>query len=443
MEPRAQPTGLPAVARGASRSDLEVRRGVALIPRLSGRRRAVEGCRFGESHVSRRQALVLRPRGVMLPPPRLAFGAHKTALGGDGDMADARYRLLGGPGSPYSLKVRAALRARRIAHDWIVPPGFLGTAGELAEAGKGMIPVMQTPEGAYWADSTPMILALEERHEGRSLLPTWRRDRFLARLIEEFADEWLVLVMFDYRWDAEVDQDFCARRQMAGWLGAMPKPQFEALVERFRLRQTEQLARLGSRETNRPLLRETYVEVLAAMEAQLEVSRFLFGGRPSVADIGLYGQLSQCAIDPSASAVMRRQAIRTFQWVHDVDDASGVEGEWRSPSEPISPGVVRILKLVSDVLLPLMTATEAATRSGADTVRLELRGQPFEARTNPYKAHCLGWLRLALEEALAEGAEDLEAVLREHGCWDALQIPQGAPRPRPMTAPEEARRTSR
>ena len=94
------------------------------------------------------------------------------------------------PGSPYSLKLRAALRYRRIPHNWIVPPGYLGEGGELKAADKGMIPVLQLPDGRYWADSTPMILALETRHPGvRSLLPDDPTDRFLALLIEDFADE--------------------------------------------------------------------------------------------------------------------------------------------------------------------------------------------------------------------------------------------------------------
>jgi glutathione S-transferase len=355
--------------------------------------------------------------------------------------AEGRYRILGGPGSPYSLKLRAAFRYRRIAHNWIVPPGYLGEGGELKAADKGMIPVLQLSDGRYWSDSTPMILALEERHPGqRSLLPDDPADRFLALLIEDFADEWLVLPLFDYRWDAELDQDFCARRQMAGWLAAMPEADFNVVIEHFRARQTGVLKRMGDREINRPLLRSTYPEVLAAIEAQLEVSRFLFGGRPSIGDIGLFGQLSQMAIDPSASAIMRGQAVRAFQWVQDLDDASGIEGEWRDPAQPAGPGVERLLNLIGEVFLPFMVANSAAVAAGEPEVRVTLRGLPMVARANRYKAICLGWLKLALAEAVAAGASGLEERLRGHGAWAPLQLAPGEAETIPPMSPESAGR---
>ena len=355
--------------------------------------------------------------------------------------AAGRYRILGGPGSPYSLKLRAALRYRRIPHDWIVPTGYLAEAGELKAAAKGMIPVLNLPDGRYWADSTPMILALERMRPGaRSLLPSDPAQRFLARLIEDFADEWLVLPMFDYRWDAEVDQDFCARRQMAGWLGAMPTAEFDAVIERFRKRQTGVLARMGDRSINRPLLRATYRDVLAAIEAQLEVERFLFGGRPSLADIGLFGQLSQCAIDPSASAIMRSEAVRTFQWVQDLDDASGIEGEWRDAQLPHAPGVDRLLALIGEVFLPYMAANADAVRAGEPVVRVQVRGLPLEIRANAYRSDCLGWLKLALAEALAAGAAGLEDTLARHGCWLPLQLAPGEAAQVPELSPEAAGR---
>jgi glutathione S-transferase len=334
-----------------------------------------------------------------------------------------RYRVLGGPGSPYSMKMRAILRHRRLPHDWIVLPGYIGSDGELKKAGKGIIPVVQAPDGEYWADTTPMNLELDRRHPGRrSVLPDDAGDRFLSLLIEDFADEWLVLALFDLRWGSEIDQEFCARRQMAGWLGALPKAQFDATVERFKNRQTQLLASMGDRSANRPVLRSTYVEVLSALEAQLEVSRFLFGSRPSIADFALFGQLSQCAIDPSASSIMRADAVRTFQWAQDMDDTSGIEGNWREPGVPLGPGVDRLMITIRDVYLPFMVANAKTVERGGDKVSLELRGMPMSARANRYKQRCLGSLKLALADALACGATELEDTLRRYDCWDALQL---------------------
>ena len=248
--------------------------------------------------------------------------------------------------------------------------------------------------------------------------------------------------MFDYRWDAEQDQAFCSRRQMAGWLGAMPAAQFDGIIARFRDRQTKVLASMGDREVNRPLLRATYPEVLAAIEAQLESERYLFGGRPSIGDIGLFAQLSQCAIDPSASAIMRRDAVRTFQWVQDLDDASGIEGAWRDPAAPLGAGVSALLTLIGEVYLPFLVANAAAVQAhpaladGGGAVSrtaegavgrfsVQLRGLPMVATANRYKANCLGWLKLALDAVQGPARTRLEAILRAHGCWEALQLAPG------------------
>ncbi|KAI9003403.1 hypothetical protein DFJ74DRAFT_694744 [Hyaloraphidium curvatum] len=336
------------------------------------------------------------------------------------------FRILGGPGSPFSLKLRAAFRARRIPHTFAVPQGYLASSGELKTADKGIIPVLQVPGGAYWSDTTPIMEELERLYPGqRSLLPDDPVDRFLARLIEDFADEVLVYAMFDYRWHLERDQAWCSRRQMAGWLGAIPAEAFDKAVAQFRGRQTNILARLGDADLNRPFCRHMFVTVLEAIELQLNQSRFLFGSRPSVADIGLYGMLSQLAIDPTASDVLKYKHVRAFQWVQDVDDLSGMDGSWRNPGEPLGQGTRALLDLVAKTYVPLMKANAAALLAGKRKVEVELAGFPVAAVAVPYKLKCWNWTRLALAEAVEAGAPDLEATLRELGIWEALQFAPG------------------
>ncbi len=66
-----------------------------------------------------------------------------------------RYRIFGGPGSPYSHKMRAVMRYRRIPHDWVIMlSGWDGTGQteKLRRFGKQMLPIVQFPDGTPWTD---------------------------------------------------------------------------------------------------------------------------------------------------------------------------------------------------------------------------------------------------------------------------------------------------
>lgn len=350
-------------------------------------------------------------------------------------MTPQTYRLLGGPGSPYSLKMRAALRYRRLPHVWVVPQGYINQGGELAAAGKTTIPVLQLPEdGRYWADSTPMIYALEQRHPGqRSLIPSDPADAFLAHLIEDFADELLVLPMFAHRWGFEADRQFCPRRQLTGWMGAAPTEIFEAYVAQFTQRQVNLLQVLGGME-NLPVYEHIYHGVLRQIEMLLTEQRYLFGTRPSLAEMGLFGQLSQCAIDSTASDYMKRHAPRAFQWVQDLDDASGVDGAWRQPGEAAPAALAGLLTLVVQTYLPYAEAQVEAVECGEQQISVALAGLPFTGSVRPYTATSLLWLKAEYAElddvARARVDSVLGAAAAEVLRWgerEALQVPPHVP----------------
>ena len=133
------------------------------------------------------------------------------------------YQLKGAIGSPYSMKMRAVLRYRRIPFVW--QGGLAGFIAAQAMKAK-VVPVLVTPEGEAWNDSTRLIQQLEAWHPGaRSLVPTDPGVAFLSLLLEDMADEWLSRAMYLYRWARPVDQE-----QMSRWLafdavrGAVPMP---------------------------------------------------------------------------------------------------------------------------------------------------------------------------------------------------------------------------
>ncbi|MGB7406258.1 MAG: glutathione S-transferase N-terminal domain-containing protein, partial [Pacificimonas sp.] len=125
-------------------------------------------------------------------------------------MTDS-YKIYGAIASPYSIKMRAVMRYRRLPHIFI--DEAVARAAALKDVKVPVIPVIEFPDGTRRNDSTPLIYELEQRHSERSIIPTDPGHAFLAYLIEDFADEWMTKPMFLYRWRAEADQE-----QVSRWL---------------------------------------------------------------------------------------------------------------------------------------------------------------------------------------------------------------------------------
>ena len=105
--------------------------------------------------------------------------------------------------SPYTRKLRAVLRYRRIPYQFVIAGSR--EAQLLPERPLPLVPYLVLPDKngeltEAMSDTTPIIDRLERDFEARSLRP---RDPGLAMvdaLIEDYADEWLSKCMFHYRW---------------------------------------------------------------------------------------------------------------------------------------------------------------------------------------------------------------------------------------------------
>lgn len=328
------------------------------------------------------------------------------------------YRINGALGSPYSMKMRAVLRYRRIPHLWV---HGADTRGALAQVKAPVIPVMEYPDGSFHNDSTPLIYDLETRHAERSILPPDPARAFIAHLIEDFADEWVTKAMFGYRWLEEVDQI-----QMSRWLAfdALKGGGLEAsqgYAEQFRTRQVGRMAIVGCTAENFPLIEASTRGLLDALEAHVVDEHCLFGTRPSIAEFGMYAQLSQLGVDPTAQAVMRKDYPYSYRWLLHIDDMSGIEGDWSAQGTPYSPIITAWLKQVGEIYMPFLRANAAAIAAGEETFRITAMGRPYTQGVFKYQLKCLADLR-ARYTALDAGARaEIDPLLSDTGCLETLR----------------------
>ena len=322
-------------------------------------------------------------------------------------MAD--YALYGGLGSPYSMKMRALLRYRRIPHRWITHNRPEVMAPLFARVKAPVIPVLTFPDGMVMNDSTPLIYELERRHADRSVVPTDEAHSFLALLLEDFADEWGTKAMFHYRWDAERDQ-----QQMSRWLAfdrlhGQGRPAIEAAAEVFRARQVGRMALVGCTLQNAPMIEASAQAVMGALDGLATEGDYLFGGRPSLADFAWFGQLSQLATDPTPYDLMRDEAPYLMRWLVNLDDASGVEGEWGEPAQATSA----LLNLACELYLPFLAANAEAAAEGRAEFTVEALGHRYSQAPFRYQVKCLAELTAAYRRLSAGARARVDGTLSQ------------------------------
>jgi glutathione S-transferase len=330
--------------------------------------------------------------------------------------SDGIYRIYGAEMSPYSVKVRSYLRYKRIPHRWIVRNA--DTDAEYQQHAKlPIIPLVVTPEGQGVQDSTPIIEQLEARFPSPSIHPEEPVAAFVSALLEEFGDEWGNKWMFHYRWARDVDQRCSAGRLARAMMPAADEERHAGLAETIRQRMVGRVWFVGSNEQTAPQIEASFRDAMALLDAHLAERPYLFGGRPSFADFGLWGQVYEAWTDPTPGAWIEGRAHAVLAWVQRM-----LWPHEEGPFEPwsrLEPTLLPLLEgQVGRLFLPWTLANEAALAESRDELTVQLDGRTWTQKPQKYHAKSLRALRE--KYAAVAGRSALDAVLDRAGCRAAL-----------------------
>lgn len=343
-------------------------------------------------------------------------------------VSSLRFRLYGVLGSPYVAKLRALMRYRHIAFDYIPAsydwaPSFNLVRPELEHVKPRIVPVVWFPQDdSYRVDSTRIAEDLERSHLQRSAVPSDPGHAFISQLLEDMGDEWLLKIAFQYRWGNEEDRNLTNRLVMGELLGGrVPQQEIDKAAQEFRDRQISRMPLVGCIPENAGPIDETFKRVLQAIDNFRDTRPYVFGNRPSMGDFGMFGALFTCRNDPTAGRYIRAHSMPTMDWLYALDEASGVNGDWLDASAGLDAGITGLLSVAGQAYLPFLAANKRAYEGGEPWVTLDIYGSRYRQAPFRYQTKCFDELRNAWRDLPADAQERIRPAMRDSGCLEFIE----------------------
>ncbi|MCV6614978.1 MAG: glutathione S-transferase family protein [Cellvibrionaceae bacterium] len=326
------------------------------------------------------------------------------------------YRIFGAEMSPYSVKVRAYCRYKNLPHQWLIRNEH-NQAEYQRHAKLPIIPLVLDEEDQALQDSTPIIETLEQAHPDTTIYPQNPALKFISQLLEEFADEWGNKWMFHYRWAREVDQIASSRRLALMMKPSASEEENNQMAEMVRQHMVGRVFFVGSNDNNAALIEGSFLEAIEQLNKHLAERPYLMGGRPSLADFGLWGQLYCTWTDPTTGALIEARTPHLMDWIQRMLWPR-IEGEFES-WEQLAPTLLEFLKQqVGAHFLPWSAANAAAINAGQEEFSVQLGDGNWQQKPQKYHAKSLLALRTKYQ-AVADKTE-LDNILGSADCLTIL-----------------------
>jgi glutathione S-transferase len=275
---------------------------------------------------------------------------------------DGIYELHGFDLSYFTAKARVALRTKRVHLE--EKRAHIPTI--LKRTGLAFIPIVVTPQGETWQDTSDILDRLEARHPEPPLRPATPLHRMVCALFELYADEFALTAAMHTRWGTP-ESEAMTRLRFGAMLGS-PELGNRAADQMVKARFA-----VGATPEAGPAIEAHLRAFLDAANAHFETHDYLLGDRLSWADCALMGPVyAHYYTDLVSRRLLLETAIPVVRWVEFCNlpragggARGGDQGNWFA-DDAIPETLFALLRVMGEDAVPMLQAMVAAVESWAD-----------------------------------------------------------------------------
>lgn len=346
-------------------------------------------------------------------------------------MFEGRYTLWGGEHSYFTRKLQAMLNYLALAYEFKPKSAETGPAME-ARLGTHFIPGLETPEGWFIHDTTPIGLMLHAKYRDRPILPASPIQRIAAHLLEDWADEWFGRYAISSRWCypdniAHVAKGFYANhigKFMAD--GLTPEEEIEAasmittVRDNFGLRAC---ANRGCGPDQAAAVRQDFESLMKHAEAHYRAHSFLLGDRASLGDFSFAGLFkAHIEADPEPRSWIDASAPEMIGYMNRVFAARTDDGDYL-PDDQLPETLTPFFEHMRDNYHRFLVVSREALAEGEKWCELDLGDGPVKMRSLKYSEVSRCHIRSEIMALAPEERAAVDEVLGPLGVLDAYLLP--------------------
>ena len=346
-------------------------------------------------------------------------------------MFEGRYTLWGGEHSLFTRKLQAMLNYLGVDYEFKLKSADDAPAVE-ARLGTHFIPGLETPEGWFIHDTTPIGLMMHAKYPTRPILPSTPVQRIAAHLLEDWADEWFGRYAISSRWCYEdnvvqIANGFYANRigkLMADPLTSEEKTQAAKVIEivrdNFGLRACENR---GCGPDQAEAVRRDFENLMGHAASHYKQNRFLLGNRASLGDFTFAGLFkAHIEADPEPRSWINGSSPQMIDYMNRVFNARSDDGNYL-PGDQLPETLTPFFTHMRDTYHRFLRVSREALKNDEKWCEVDLGDGPVRMRSLKYSEVSRCHVRNEIVSLSEHDRKAVDSALGPFGVLDAYLLP--------------------